>query len=216
MIHLITAGNRSVYAEELKALHAARRECFILEKGWPLTERDGGEYDPYDDDRAAHLVGLADDGRIAVSCRLRSAETGGVIPDLYPHLLASGEPPAGSPGDYECTRYFASPWARRERGALVRARLHVALVEHAQDQGAKRLMGLTDVHLLSYLQQTSGLRLRALGPPAADGDAQTIGFEIGVTRQDLEDTRRRLNLPERQLHRASPPGLASPPEAVRA
>lgn len=214
MIHLITAQNRAFYSGELKALHAARRDCFILEKGWSLAEENGGEYDPYDDDLAAHLVGLSDDGRIAVSCRVRSAEAGGVIPDLYPHLLAPGEPPAGAPGDYECTRYFASPWARGERGAHIRASLHMALVEHAREQGATRLMGLTDARFFPYLQKTSGLRLRPLGPPMPDGDGETIGFEISVTREDVEETRRRLSLPDRQLYFACSPAV--PPPAAMA
>ena len=210
MIHLITARNRALYPNELKALHAARRERFILERGWPLAEEDGGEYDPYDDGLAAHLVGLSDDGRIAVSCRLRTAEAGGVIPDLYPHLLAPGEPPAGAPGDYECTRYFAAPWARGDQGAAARASLHVALLEYARDQGAKRLLGLTDARLFVHFEKTSGLRLRPVGAPARDGESETIGFEIGVTGKDLEATRRRLGLPDRQLHFVSPAGAPSP------
>ncbi len=215
MIHLITAQNGTVCPDQLKALHTARRECFIVERGWLLHERDGGEYDPYDDAMAAHLVGLADDGQIAVSCRLRTAEAGGVIPDLYPHLLGPGETPAGAPGDYECTRYFAAPWARGAPGASFRASLHVALVEYARDQGARRLLGLTDARFLPYLQETSGLRLRPLGPAMPDGDGETIGFEIGITHRDIEETRRRLGLPDRQLHFLRPASVpTTTPAAV--
>jgi len=213
MIHLITGRNRAAYSYQLKALHTARRDHFILERGWALDERDGGEYDPYDDELAAYLVGLSQDGRIAVSCRLRSAESGGVIPDLYPHIVGPGEAPAGSAGDYECTRYFAAPWARGAPGAAARASLHMALVEYACDQRAKRLMGLTDARFFPYLDKTSGLRLRPLGPAVPDGEGETIGFEIGVTREDLEKTRHRLNLPERQLDLALPAAVA--PSAVR-
>ena len=213
MIHLITARNRAAYSCELKALHTARRDHFVLERGWALDEWDGGEYDPYDDELAAYLVGLSEDGQIAVSCRLRSAESGGVIPDLYPHIIGSGEAPAGSAGDYECTRYFAAPWARGAPGAAARASLHMALVEHACDQRARRLLGLTDARFFPYLEKTSGLRLRSLGPPMPDGDGETIGFEIGVTCEDVEKTRHRLNLPDRQLHLALPAAVA--PSAVR-
>ena len=54
MIHLITSRNRRLYQAELVEFHRERREQFIVERRWNLSERDGGEYDAYDDDEALY------------------------------------------------------------------------------------------------------------------------------------------------------------------
>lgn len=104
MIHLITSCNRHLYQSELAEFHRERREQFIVERRWNLSERDGGEYDAYDDGEAVYLLGLSPEGHLEVGCRLRPTFSGGVIPDVFPHLVAEHEPAVRTPGVYECTR----------------------------------------------------------------------------------------------------------------
>lgn len=204
MIHLVTEANRHLYRAELQALHALRRCHFIEERGWALTERDGGEYDAYDDDLARYLIGFGPEREIEVACRIRSTEHGGLIPDHFAHLIGDHEPPPRAAGAYECTRYFAVAAARGRRGFVARSRLHVAMVEHVQDLGGERLLGFVDLPFLAHLRRFSGLRIRPVGLPSPYEDGDTIAFEIGVTAQDLAETRRRLQLPGRQLFIAPP------------
>lgn len=201
MIHLIEAANRHLYRAELAELHRERRRQFVDGRGWPLQVRDGGEYDAYDDEAARHLIAFAPDGALEAACRLRPTQRGGLIPDVFPHLLAPSEPSAETAGTWECTRYFST---RPGRGGFEgRSKLHVAMVEHVRDEGGDRLLGFVDLPYLAHLRRFSGLRIRPVGLPADYGDGEaggtTIAFEIGVTPADLEDTRRRLRLPARQL-----------------
>lgn len=204
MIHLIEATNRHLYAPELLELHRERRRLFVDGRGWPLTVRDGGEYDDYDDRRADYLVGFGPDGRIEAACRLRPTQDGGLIPDVFPHLVADGERAPDSPGTWECTRYFST--ARGRAGFQSRSKLHLAMIEHVQEQGGDRLLGFVDLPFLTHLRRFSGLRIRPIGLPARYGDGEaagvTIAFEIGVSADDLDTTRARLRLSGRQLFAA--------------
>lgn len=201
MIHLITAANRHLYRTELAALHRERRRQFVDGRGWPLQVCDGGEYDAYDDEIADYLVGFTLDGRIETGCRLRPTHDGGLIPDVFPHLVAPGEPAPAAPGTWECTRYFSTLPGRA--GFPARSKLHVAMVERVRDQDGDRLLGFVDLPFLTHLRRFSGLRIRPVGLPAEYGDepsgGTTIAFEIGVSEVDLAATRQRLRLPTRQL-----------------
>jgi len=211
MIHLIGAANRHLYGPELIELHRERRRQFVDGRGWPLRVQDGGEYDDYDDGRADYLVGFASDARIEAACRLRPTQDGGLIPDLFPHLVADTERPPDSPGTWECTRYFSTAPGRA--GFQSRSKLHLAMIEHVREQGGDRLLGFVDLPFLTHLRRFSGLRIRPVGLPAPYGHGEaagvTVAFEIGVSADDLDATRARLRLPGRQLFAAPawlPPG----------
>lgn len=203
MIHLISHTNRGLYGPQLEALHRERRQQFIVERGWALSERDGGEYDCYDDERAVQLVGFSAGGEIEVACRLRPTSGGGLIPDVFPHLVAPTEAPPDEPGTFECTRYMSAASARGRAGFEARSKLHLAVVEHVRDSGGDRLLGFVDLPLLTHLRRFSGLRIRPVGLPAEyEEGGVTVAFEIGVTEDDLQEARRKLRLPSPQLFTA--------------
>jgi len=164
-----------------------------------LRSVNGGEYDDYDDDLAFYLVGLSLDGEIEVGCRVRTTALGGVLPDVFPHLIADSEPSIREPGTFECTRYFSTSNARGRRGFEARSKLHLAMVELMRDLGGHRLLGFVDLPLLTHLRRFSGLRIRPVGLPAPYDGGVTIAFEIGVEEGDLRTTRSLLQIPTRQL-----------------
>ena len=205
MIHCITVANRHLYAAELGDLHQRRAECFIDERGWPLTRTAEGEFDAYDDAAAAYLVAFSPDRSVAAACRIRPTEGGGLIPDHFGHLVSDAERPLRVAGTYECTRYFCVPDMRGAAGLAARSAIHIALIEHMIDVGGDRLVGFVDLPLLTHLRRFSGLRIRPIGLPSAyDGGAMTIAFEIGVTAADLVETRQKLSQRGRQLFVAPP------------
>ena len=67
MIHLVTLANRHLYVEAMADLHRLRRKHFVEERGWTLEIRDDGEYDAYDDDAAAYLIGFSAQRAIEVA-----------------------------------------------------------------------------------------------------------------------------------------------------
>ena len=212
MIHLISARTQHLYPRECDALHRARFHHFVEGRRWRLASRDGLEIDVYDDDKAFHLIGFSSAGNIDVSCRIRPTLDGGLLPDIFPHLIDASEPSLRAPGVYECTRYFSAERLRGRAGFEARSRLHVAMVELVRDLGGQRLLGFVDLPLLAHLRRFSGLRIRPVGLPTPyeEGGA-AIAFEIGVSADDLERTRRTLDIPGRQLFEApawAPAGLS--------
>ena len=199
MIHLVNSSNRHLYGRELDELHRERHRQFVIERGWPLRSIDGGEYDDYDDDKALYLVGLSLDGDIEVGCRIRTTAQGGVLPDVFPHLIADSESSVKKPGTFEYTRYFSTNSARGRRGFGARSKLHLAMIELVRDMGGHRLLGFVDLPLLTHLRRFSGLRIRPVGLPAPYDGGVTIAFEIGVEEDDLRTTRSLLQIPTRQL-----------------
>lgn len=200
MIHVVHAANRHLYSEVLTRLYAARHQHFVVERGWPLTHFEGLEQDAYDDHLALNLIGLEADREIAVSCRVRPTLTGGVLPDVFPGLLAASEPSLRVEGAYECTRYFCAAHLRGRAGFGARSSLHIALLELMQAHGAERLVGFVDLPVLNHLRRYSGLNLRVVGEPQLySPDAAAIAFEIGFQSEDLEAARLRLALAGRQL-----------------
>lgn len=199
MIHLINCNNKHLYRRELEEFHRERHRQFVLERGWSLRSVDGGEYDDYDDEHALYLVGLGFEGGIEVGCRIRTTAFGGVLPDVFPHLIADGEPSIREAGAYECTRYFAVSSARGRRGFEARSKLHLAMLELVRDLGGHRLLGFVDLPFLTHLRRFSGLRIRPVGLPAAYEAGVTIAFEIGVEDADLRTAQQLLQIPTRQL-----------------
>jgi len=203
MIHLVSSKNRHLYGRELEEFHRERHRQFVVERGWPLHSVNGGEYDDYDDDLAFYLVGFSLDGEIEVGCRVRTTALGGVLPDVFPHLIADSEPSIREPGAFECTRYFSTSNARGRRGFEARSKLHLAMIELVRDMGGHRLLGFVDLPLLTHLRRFSGLRIRPVGLPAPYDGGITIAFEIGVEEGDLRTTQDLLQISTRQLFIAS-------------
>jgi len=188
MIHVITAKNHHVYAEALTEMHRLRRMHFVEERGWSgLMVRDGGEYDAYDDDKTVYLLSLDQDGRVGCSMRMRPAETGSILTDVFPHLVAADEPPLARPDVWEISRYFAAPHCRGRGGVSRQAEIRLAALEVAHACGVNRLIGMIDLEILPGMLSASGWRVRTLGLPAPyqEGTAQAI--EVQVSRGAIID-----------------------------
>src|SRR5579875_591231 len=92
MIHVVTNANRSLYLHALKQMHRLRKVHFVDERGWTeMTLRDGGEYDPYDDDDAVYLLAIEADGAVSCSMRMRPTLSGSILTDVFPRLVAADE-----------------------------------------------------------------------------------------------------------------------------
>jgi N-acyl-L-homoserine lactone synthetase len=202
MIHLIHARNRHLYAGPLADMHRQRRDHFIRERGWPLVEQEGGEYDRYDDGEAAYLVGFSAEREVATSVRIRLAGDKGLIDEIFPDLIVPTEQPATGEGVYEATRYYVAEPFRRAAGFVDRAELHLALLETMVDRQARRLIGVMDMEFMPYVRRFSGLRVKPLGAPAPHGRGAVLAFELGVLAADLAWARQALRIPRRQLFEA--------------
>jgi len=188
MIHVVTAANRELYRDTLRDMHQLRRVHFVEERGWnAMTVRDGGEYDPYDDDETIYLLSLNEDGSVGCSMRMRPAETGSILTDVFPHLVAADEPALRRPDVWEISRYFAAKSGRGRAGARARAEIRLASLEVAQARGVKRLIGMIDLEMLPPMLTASGWRVRTLGLPAPYDEGIAQAIEVQVSRGAIID-----------------------------
>ncbi len=178
MIHIVHAGNRDLYAQELDQLFRLRAKFFKEVLGWSaLTVTDGKETDAYDDDRAIYLLALEADGQISCSLRLRPTTDRSLLMDHFPHLVADDRQRFTQADVWETCRYFASPRARGPEGARRREELRMAMVELANTRGISRIVAITDMTWLPPLVQGSWTT-RLLGLPATYDEGECIAFEI--------------------------------------
>jgi acyl-homoserine lactone synthase len=191
MIHVVTKHNRLAYRDLLSEMHRLRRVHFVEERGWTaMTVRDGGEYDPYDDDSTIYLLAIEPDGSIACSMRMRPALTGSVLGDVFPHLIAEDEASIYASDVWEISRYFATGAARGRSGAPRRAEIRLASLEVALKHRAKRLVGMIDLEMLPPMLDGSGWRVRTLGLPAPydEGVAQAVEVQVSLAAlRDMEE-----------------------------
>jgi N-acyl-L-homoserine lactone synthetase len=188
MIHIVTEKNRDLYDDLLREMHRLRKVHFVDERGWSaMTVKDGGEYDDYDDAKAVYLLAVEPDGSVACSMRMRPAEVGSILQDVFPHLIAADEPSIAKPDAWEISRYFASSAARGKSGFKRRAEIRLASLEVALEHGVKRLVGMIDIEMLAPMLNGSGWRVRPLGLPAPYDEGVAQAIEVQVSRGALID-----------------------------
>jgi len=218
MIHVVTAANRELYRDALREMHQLRRVHFVEERGWTaMTVRDGGEYDAYDDDKTVYLLSLNEDGSVGCSMRMRPAETGSILSDVFPHLIAADEPTLLRPDVWEISRYFAARSARGRAGARARAEVRLASLEVAHARGVKRLIGMIDLEMLPPMLTASGWRVRTLGLPAPYDEGVAQAIEVQVSRGAIIDMAESQGLSETAALELDPQRAPKlPPQEIEA
>ena len=191
MIHIVHAGNRDLYAQELDQLFRLRAKFFKEILGWSkLTVIDGKETDAYDDERAIYLLALEPDGQISCSVRLRPTDDHSLLMDHFPHLVADDAPRLTKADVWESCRYFASSRARGPEGARRREELRMAMVELAHTQGVSRIVAITDMIWLPPLVQNAWTT-RLLGLPASYDEGECVALEILCDKDAVQRVRER-------------------------
>ena len=160
MIHICTAQNRHLYADQLRTMHRQRYELFVKIKRWNLAVRDEGEYDEGDDDRAVYLLSLDEGGSCFGSIRVRPADDFSMVIDRMPHhVQGDAQALREDPGLWEMARWInigGDPAASQE--------VRIGLIEYLLQRGAAQCLALPDVAMMAYALRV-GWRLRALGAP---------------------------------------------------
>jgi N-acyl-L-homoserine lactone synthetase len=203
MIHVVTAGNRSLYRRELAMMHAQRAAMFIDQLGWPLQrDASGGESDPGDDDQAIYFLVLEGDGALVASCRLRPTMGWSLLGGPAAHL-APGDDLARQADTWEMSRILLLPPDQRRPGHMPPGEVRLAVLEEACERGVRRLVGLAE-GLLEEVLMRSGMAIGKLGPTLPFGASPAFAFEIGTGPAAIAPLRealgieraRRLRLPD--------------------
>ena len=195
MIHIITAQNRHLYAEQLADMFQFRRVHFVEENGWAdLTVDEAGERDAFDDEHAVYLLGLDPQDRIEGGLRVRPTTVGCILADAYPHMVAPGAPPVKGPEAWEMSRIFSThAYRRARRGGRRVAEAFLAAMETAHAAGAARLVGMVDMKLYPLASNIAwDLRLTGLPTPYPYG--VMVGVHAAAGAEEISRLRESLGL----------------------
>lgn len=172
-VHVITAANRSLYLNEIEAMHRHRHEIFARYYGWSALESaDGLDIDEFDNANTVYFV-ILDEGGVLRGCDR-------VIPSWRPHMLshlfadyAQEGVPTG-PTIWEWSRH--APGHPDWSDAINRqARLlsSIALLEFAASRGIDGYTGILESRALPMAARV-GWRPQPLGAPVRYGEGESV------------------------------------------
>ncbi|MEQ1809137.1 MAG: acyl-homoserine-lactone synthase [Terricaulis sp.] len=172
-VHVVTANNRSLYLDEIEAMHRHRYQVFVAERGWKALESDDGlDIDEFDNEHATYLIAIANDGAVAGSARLIPSWRPNMLKTLFPEYC-KGEVPVG-PGIWEWSRH-ATPGRQYPASFNVRTQLvlNLAVIEFGISRGMEEVYGVLEAQLMPWTAQL-GWESKLLGPPVAYGEGMAV------------------------------------------
>lgn len=192
MLHVVNAGNASLYKSELRQAHRLRHRVFVEERHWEaLRKPNGHETDQFDTPAAIHVMAI-DSGAVVGYSRL--------LPTIEPHLLSNVYPnlanrpiPRGS-DIFEWTRYCVAP-ERRGGSAIgnVGSRLLYGVLEYSFREGIKWLTMETDPIWITRFFDF-GFEVEPLGLPQELDREPVVALAVGLSERAVTKCRRLLRL----------------------
>lgn len=194
MLFIVTAENRSLFADEIVEMHRQRKRVFVDGLGWNIPVVNDMEIDPYDRGDTVYLLAKSD----PQSCVTASVR---LLPTLGPHLMSDlfrnacgGNPPRG-PAIWEVSRFCTAPEisSRRVRVGLL-WEVICGITETALLFGIERITFQSNAALLPLVLDC-GWSAEPLGPSLPDGDDQITAVTASMTPDGLRNVRQRFGVP---------------------
>lgn len=199
MIHIVTPGNRHLYARQVGEMFNQRRRDFVQKAAWKgLLALKGAEVDELDDDRAVYLLALDDDLSLLGAVRCRPTDDRSILSDRFGHVVAAEAPPMKGKEVWETSRMLVSDNARRRLapGLEVRQALDLAALEVANDAGARRLVSMMELEHLPKVANAAW-NVRMAGPPVQHIHGVMVAVWTAVSPEEVARLRKRLAEPAR-------------------
>jgi acyl-homoserine lactone synthase len=195
-IHVITRENRHLYQRELLDSHRLRHACYIVERKWAgLQDRDGLEFDQFDDDSTIYLLSI-DNGRVIGGSRMYPTTRPHVLSSICPQLANVKGVPAG-PDIWEWTRLFVAKDRRgdgRYGATAVAGHIWAGSLEFALSEGIRELSVQFEAFWFPRFQQ-HGWKIKPLGLPTLIDNDWWIGAALPVTEESVLSTRAFYGIP---------------------
>jgi acyl-homoserine lactone synthase len=188
-VHVVNAGNRSLYLDEIEAMHRHRYEIFVEERGWKALESpDRLDIDEFDTSDATYLIAIDRRASVMGSARLIPSWRPNMLKTLFPEYCA-GPVPTG-PGIWEWTRH-ATPGRRHSKdfNIAVQCLLNMAVLEFAQSRAIDSFIGILEASLLPYTIEL-GWNSLPLGSPHPYGEGVAIAIQSAVRPGHLQQLRK--------------------------
>lgn len=188
---VLSVRNLHEYGDLYLRYMRARRDIFIVQKGWNLPEIDGMEFDQYDTP-LARWIALEIDGKVVAGARiapttahcgnhsymLRDAQLG-LLPNLPSDLLY--EPAPVQKYIWEATRLFVSDSVPSDQRLLVQSHLMREIAAAICSVGATHAIGIVPAVFNRWLKRI-GMTASEMGPvKILDGDKVQAALIIAST-----------------------------------
>lgn len=181
MIHVVTATNRALYAEQIEEMHRQRWQFYVEQRGWKSLKAKqatpGIERDEYDDEHAVYLMSLSEGGAVQGAMRLRPTDHGSLLMDHFPGLVAAETGFAPSADTWEITRLMRAPSFRGAEGAL-RLRINCAACEFAIARDIRHYVAVADTFLLPAARALNRHKHRLLGLPRDYEEGEMVAMML--------------------------------------
>lgn len=187
-VHVVTTNNRSLYLDEIEAMHRHRYQVFVVERGWKALESDDGlDIDEFDNEHATYLIAITNDGVVAGSARLIPSWRPNMLKTLFPEYC-SGDVPIG-PGIWEWSRH-ATPGRHFSVSFNIKTQrtLNLAVLEFGCSRGMEQVYGVLEAELMPWTAQL-GWDSKVLGPPLAYGEGMAVASISSIRTSHLRKLR---------------------------
>lgn len=194
-VHVVHANNRSLYLDEIEAMHRHRYEIFVEERGWKALESpDRLDIDEFDTSDATYLIAIDKAGAVMGSARLIPSWRPNLLRTLFPEYCAA-DVPVG-PGIWEWTRH-TTPGRRHSKdfNIAVQFFLNMAVLEFAASRAIDSFIGMLETNLLPYTIEL-GWNSAPLGPPRPYGEGIAVAIQSAVRPGHLQQLRKAGGIPD--------------------
>jgi N-acyl-L-homoserine lactone synthetase len=192
-VHVVNANNRSLYLDEIEAMHRHRYQVFVAERGWKALESDDRlDIDEFDNEYASYLIAIEDDGAVAGSARLIPSWRPNLLKTLFPEYCR-GDVPVG-PGIWEWSRH-ATPGRQFSTSFNIKTQLalNLAVLEFGCSRGMDQVYGVLEAELMPWTAQL-GWDSKLLGPPLAYGEGMAVASISSIRLSHLKKLRAEAKL----------------------
>jgi len=202
-VHVVTAANRHLYADQIEDHYRRRHEIYVGERGWMDLDRpDGREVDQFDNQDAVYLLAL-EGNKVVGGSRLVPTLSPHLISDVFPDMAAIRGIPCGE-DIYEWTRIFVVPERREENSySQVGSQVMCAIQELALEEGIERLTAIVEMWWLQRFFDC-GWDPQPLGLPRLLDGSYAMAIEMKVSDIALNTTREFRNVTGPCLERHGP------------
>jgi acyl-homoserine lactone synthase len=181
-VHVVTAANQHLYAEEFDAYLLERHKIYAEEKQWVPEVPSRRERDAFDTDRAVHLIGL-EGGRVIAGSRLVPTSEPHLLSEVFPHLC-TGDGPIRDERVAEWTRGFIPRTSREGSNLRIHVQFCHAVMEYALSEGITQLGGIQRTYWLTiWAKMNWNVVIR--GEPIEFADGPWIPAYFDVTPEAL-------------------------------
>ncbi len=195
MICAVTFEKRHQFKTLLDDMHVARHKLYVEGRKWrELAKADGRETDQFDRESTVYFLSLGKSRELHGGLRLVPTTEEHMLDSLFPELCASGVIPRG-PDVWEMSRVFVNHTETCDSdGLLIKGKLMCAMIEFAEQNGIKKITGVSDSYFLPRLLQI-GADIKPLGLPKPYESGEMLAIQINIDPTTLQKAQKHYNIP---------------------